>query len=163
MSNPYSFNITENISFNATCTSKSTNITITVGAFCFSMPGNLRINNYGYSDNELIYNGPRSFGKCSPSIYKGATITGVMVFFREINNIIDDHIIPPRFSIIFSQHVSISKIIINNTIFDATNIKHTDSNSGCSYDYKINANDDNAWLVKYFHDNYENQITITLE
>ena len=33
VSNPYTFSITEDISFNATCTSESTNITITVGNY----------------------------------------------------------------------------------------------------------------------------------
>ena len=163
VSNPYTFNITKDISFNATCTSESTNITVTVSNYNFSMPGNVRMNHYGYSDKAFtINNRPVSFGKCSPSIYKGATITSVMLFFREKDNRIDSSI-PPSFSITFSQHVSINKIIINNTIFDTTNITHYDRDSICSYGYKINANDANAWLINYFHDNYGKQITITLE
>lgn len=163
VSNPYTFNITKDIGFSATCASESTNITVTVSNYNMSLPGNVRLNHYGFSDKALkINNRPVSFGKCSPSIYKGATITSVMLSFREIDDIIDGRI-PPVFSMTFSQHVSINKIIINNTIFDASALHNGDTDTGCSYAYKIPENDSNVWLINYFRDNYGKQITITLE
>lgn len=165
VSNPYTFLITGDTTFDATGTSGgtgSTDITITIGSHIMNLTGGKRLSYYGYSDGALKENNkPISFGKCSPSIYKGATITSVILAPMGIVDLINT----PTFAFMmtFSQHIAVNKIIINNTVFDASTIMHQDGDGNCSYGFKFDANDDKAWLLTYFVNNSGKQITITLE
>lgn len=155
VSNPYNFNINNNTRFNATCTSESTNITVTVGHIFAPGPSLQRIF-YGYNNGALTLS---LFGKCSPSTYKGVNITGIILFYiRHFSTGIQN----VSFNIYFAKHVNINKITINNTIFNATTATHNDNDSGCSYHYN-NLTINNGDLIKYFEDNDGKQITITLE
>ena len=161
VSNPYTFSITEDISFNATCTSESTNITVTVGHIFTPGPSDIWRIFYGYNNGALtLNNDPALFGKCSPSTYKGVGITGIILFY--IDRQFSTGIQNVSFSISFAKHVNINKITINNTIFNATTATHNDNDSGCSYHYD-NLTVNNGDLINYFQDNDGKQITITLE
>lgn len=163
VSNPYNFNINNNTRFDATCTSESTNITVTVGHIFAPGPSDIWRIFYGYNNGALTLSliGDSSlFGKCSPSTYKGVNITGIILFY--IDRQFSTGIQNISFSICFAKHVNINKITINNTIFNATTATHNDNDSGCSYRYD-NLTVNNGDLINYFQDNDGKQITITLE
>ena len=161
ISNPYTFSITKDISFNAICTSESTNITVTVGHIFAPGPSDIWRIFYGYNNGALtLNNDPALFGKCSPSTYKGVNITGIILFY--IDRQFSTGIQNVSFGISFAKHVNINKITINNTIFNATTATHNDNDSGCSYHYD-NLTINNGDLINYFQDNDGKQITITLE
>ena len=158
VSNPYTFSITEDISFNATCASESTDITITVGNYYRQLSHGTIAVYYGYDNNVIA---PISFGTCSPSTYKGIEIGSITIHFFEDEG--GGYIRHGQvfLGIVFSKHVDISKVIIDNTIFNTTASMHTDdSNQVCSYQFNL---EDDEKFVDYFINNDGKQITITLE
>ena len=156
VSNPYTFNITKDIAFNATCTSESTDITVTVGNYYMPLTHGTMAVYYGYNNGAVVI---ESFGTCSPSTYKGVEIGSITIHFFEDEG--GGYIRQIFLGIVFSKHVDISKVIIDNTIFNTTASTHTDdSNQVCSYQFNLE-NDEK--FVDYFVNNVGKQITITLE
>ena len=156
VTNPYTFNITKDISFSAKCASESTDITITVGNYYRQLSHGTIAVYYGYDNNVIA---PISFGTCSPSTYKGIEIGSITIHFYEDEG--GGYIRQVFLGIVFSKHVDISKVIIDNTIFNTTASMHTDdSNQVCSYQFNL---EDDEKFVDYFINNDGKQITITLE
>ena len=154
VSNPYTFNITKDIGFGAVCTSESTDITITVNGYDRPLNAGTMAVFYGYNNNAIA---PVSFGTCSPSTYKGIEIGSIAIRYFDDGSFISQLFL----MVVFRKHVDINKVIIDNTIFNTTTDSHSENdNQVCFYQFDLG---DDKNFINYFVNNYDKQITITLE
>lgn len=159
VSNPYSFNITKDMVFGATCLAENT-ITITVGYTTKKDINNNKIADYFYGYNSININNLPIFGTCSPSTYHGVKIDGIYIQYA-----IEDTLQGPNTNavilyITFSKHVDINSIIIDNRTYNITEYPFDVGTLGCMYILDIQSIDD---IQNYFINNVGKQITITLE
>lgn len=160
VSNPYTFNITKDRVFSATCLSENT-ITIIVGESSrksTSTEGN-KSTSYFYGYNSNIYSGP-VFGKCSPSTYRGIKISGIYVQTVVEETLQGPNVVTSVLLIQFAEHVAINRIIIGDITYGIGEY-HGDDNFGCNY--ALDVQYDSPELQYYFIDNVGKQITMTLE
>ena len=156
VSNPYSFNITKDVGFNATCMAENT-VTVTVGE-ATKVQAETKYYYYGYNNN--VNSGP-VFGQCSPSTYHGIKISNIYT-----QTVVNDTLQGPNVSaqilfIGFTEHVDINRIIINESTYTIGEYHGDDDSFGCQY--VLDIQDDNPEVQDYFTDNVGKQITITLE
>lgn len=157
VSNPYTFNITKDIAFNATCMPENT-ITVTVGEATNKVQTNTMYY-YGYNNNVNI--GPL-FGQCSPSTYHGIKISTICTKTAVSDTVQGPNVSAQLLFIGFTEHVDINRIIINESTYSGIDEYHSDDDPlGCLYVLDIQY--DNPEVQDYFEDNVGKQITITLE
>lgn len=164
VSNPYSFNITKDMVFGATCLAENT-ITITVGEDSnktTNPDGNTATHYfYGYSSN--VITGEPTQGSCYPSIYHGIKILNIYIQVTIVDTLQGPNVVS-MLQMGFADHVKINNITIDNSTYSTSNMYHFDeSEFGCVYmvsDQDIVGFDS---LIDYFINNVGKQITITLE
>lgn len=164
VSNPYSFNITKDIGFSATCTSENT-ITITIGHDTRDdATSGISTTHYFYGYNSNTNNETPIFGACSPSTYHGIKISSIYTQITVTQNI-QGQSTASIFYMSFAEHVDINNIIINNITYNNISEYHGDDGLlGCVYVFEIDLNASNSnELTDYFINNVGKQITITFE
>lgn len=159
VSNPYTFNITKDIAFNATCMPENT-ITVTVGTSksTSSSEGENDTTSYFYGYLSNINTGSPVFGECSPSTYHGIKIFSIFIQ-KTVQYTIQGPNVISMFYMSFDKHININSITINNSTYSFGDNHYDEATTGCIY-IMLDGLDD---IEEYFTNNVNKQITITLE
>lgn len=159
VSNPYTFNITKDIGFSATCMPENT-ITVTVGTSKSTSSSESENDTtsylYGYSSN--INTGSPVFGECSPSTYHGIKISSIFIQ-QTVQYTVQGPNVINMFYMSFDKHININSITINNSTYSFGDNHYDEATTGCIY-IMLDGLDD---IEEYFVNNVNKQITITLE